>query len=278
MARKKAGAGAAATEALKDLQATFGPIGAEPQQDDKQGGAEPDLAGQLRALNDQFGTLKSELGESRKREERLQNLYMQLLAAGPQQQPVQQSQPAPAGGGAGIDFDSLPDPSQDLDGFRKGLQKQFQQIATTVTAAQAGTSDRAQREQRLRDLWTRFNGTYKDLADEADLVELEAGKIIKNISASGVDAERYIFADPDAFMERVATGVRTRLQKYKGTEGDEEGDEGEEDTSGAQAADPGRTAGIPGGTPTSGGGKKPVQTTSTFIDELKQVQKELRIF
>lgn len=269
MPRKKTPANATQT-VQDDLQSMFGTIG-EPGQDPAgdSGAASADpVDARLKALADQFAAFQA---DAAKREERLQNLAMQLLSA---QRPAAAEAPRQPAQAAVPEFDlsGLPDPVQDPDGFKKQLGARVSQF--TASAAQSAAQSvktqvltQADREKRLNDLWSNFRERYDDLAEHDDFVELTAGKLIKQAVARGVDAESYIFADPEGFMEQVAKNTRERIAKLRGTD-EEEGDE-----------DPGRTAGIAGGSsPFGAPGRQQQQPASNLISELKEAQRKLGVF
>lgn len=238
----------------------FQPIGEEQQNP-------PSVEDRMQALQTTLSQLGDQLKESRSREERLQNLFLQLAAGG--RQAPQADVMKPGTQPIGVDFSKLPDPDKDPAGYRAGLQQQVQAgINAAVEARLAPQRAAEEQAKKLNDLWSDFAKKYEDLAGFQDIAQIVAGNIVKQGIAAGSDANTVVFADRDGFMEKVANQMRERISAIRGV--NEEEDDGEEAED--ERPEPARTLGIPGGTPQRSGGKAPAKQT-TMLDDLKDFQK-----
>lgn len=191
----------------------------------------------------------------------------------PQQVQQQQQQVQPP-----VSFDGLPDPVTTPKEFQAALAARMQdairnQVSQATTAAVRDQIAPITQKQRVDDLWGKFNKEHEDLSEYPEVIKSQAERIIGAAQARGLDTERYIFADPDSFIREVADGTRSRLEAM-GISFGEADDEG--------PATSGRTNGILGGGTAvpagSGGGEKGAPKTSTFVDEIKEVQKKMGVF
>lgn len=179
---------------------------------------------------------------------------------------------------AAVNFDGLPDPSVDREGFLKGATTRMQEAvngaaarvledARRQQAAQAASTDKA------NSLWADFQEKYEDLGDYGDLVQVAAERTARKLQQRGLNVEAYIDTNRAGFLEEVATDVRKTINTIKGL--DNNAATGSDDDE-----DDGRTAVLPGNSGgTSRGAKKPDNAKpSLFVNELKSIQKELGIF
>ena len=195
--------------------------------------------------------------------------------------PVTVVQPAGEGGSANaapsIDFEGLPDPTVDREGFLKGATQRMQtavagaaskviEDARQVAARQTANAD------KINGLWAEFQEKYEDLGEFTDLVQVAAERTARKLQSRGLNVETYIDTNRDGFLEDIATDVRKTVNKIKGL--DENGNtQGGDDDEGRAVVAGGNSGGTSRGTKKPGG-EKP----SLFVNELKSIQKELGIF
>lgn len=173
-----------------------------------------------------------------------------------------------------ISLAGLPDPSDDLDGYQKGLSERISKAVeagvNSRIAAYEGAQRMQQDERGKRDrLWSEFQEKYEDLADYEDHIEIAANKVARRAAQRGLDVQRYMFVTTDKFLEDVAAETRKLvgplLEKEEGAEGAGEGDNDEHPE--------GRTAGIfTGAPPETKGGKKETKFPS-LSDDLMTIQR-----
>lgn len=247
---------------------------------------EPSVADQIKALTDSVTTLSNEVKAGKTREERLQTLVTSLAAGN---RSADQTV-VPAQVPQGVDLSKLPDPTKDVEGFKRGLQQQVSEaISTNVAASVTPMRRQQEQEAKLAALWQKFTAKHKDLADYQDLAESIATRMVQAAVRSGMNAERFVYGvdDGDTFIDTVAEGLHERLNAIRGgkqgeaTEEDEEGDEGTvTDPQGRQVP---RTLGLDAGTgearlPTQPQGRNQNTKPTTLIDELKEAQSRAHIY
>lgn len=175
-----------------------------------------------------------------------------------------------------INFDGLPDPATDKDGYLKGVSDRLNK-AVQGAAEQAATraNDEARRladqQAKVNGLWTDFQDRFTDLKEYDELVNIGASRVAGRLRAKNLDVSQYIDTNRDQFLEDVAVEVRKSLKKF----GVQPGQTSEDDPD-----DTGRTAVLPaGGQGTSRGAKKTGgEKPALFTNEIKQIQKELGLF
>lgn len=268
MAKKKS------SEINPEIQAMFPPIGREPDAAD-----DSDNDGEV-GLEDRLAALEAEIQASRGRE---QSLNRQLIAAigkpQPREQVAPQTKPV-------FDFNDLPDPVSDREGFFKKLSER---VESGVNAAALQTVGRAEAERAnagalaegFDALWGEFGDEYPELAKFEELVEVQTKKILQTAQKRGISPDQYAFADPDAFKAEVADAVRKRVDALGLTEED---DEDEEPTPRRLRVKP-RADGSTAGTGGKGGGPRATPAKGkkagdfpTFDQQLKDVQKKMGLF
>lgn len=232
-----------------------------------------DVDPKLAALMEKIETMETSNLQDK---EFLQNTILEMS-----QRPAQvvTAPPAQVAAPVGLDFADLPDPVEKRTEFNAELSKrikgfvdqQSQNTTAVVTAqntAQAG----------IADLENRFSRDYKTLAGKPGVFQAIVSQEVKKLQNRGLNAQQFIFADPDKFLGKVATQMKSEL----GIE-DDEGEDLDEDGQPIVkkvAKKKSRTKGVRSGSmPTLkkvGGkdiGKKPL----TFVQELKKVQLEMGI-
>lgn len=175
-----------------------------------------------------------------------------------------------------INFDGLPDPATDKDGYLKGVSERLNkavQGAAEQAATRANDEARRQADQqaKINGLWSDFQDRFTDLKDYDELVNIGASRVAGRLRAKNLDVGQYVDTNRDQFLEDVATEVRKSLKKY-GVQAGQATD--------ADDGDEGRTAVLPaGGQGTSRGTKKAGgEKPALFTNEIKQIQKELGLF
>lgn len=226
----------------------FPPIGEEePGEPPK----EPSDAEKLQAKVDELQTNYQKLQERYQ-----QTIDKMLQNQSIQQQAPQQAQPQQET----VSFDDLPDPVENPKDFRSKLAEKIsrqreldrQQIMGQFTQQQTQTKS-------LDEVWNKFQSAHEDLAADQELVTLFAKSEVERMQAQGINPQQAILADPDNFIERVATMMRTKLGKVA------------PQANPAQTKDAGRTADVGGGgKPPSGGGDK--APSKGFIQQLREKQ------
>lgn len=193
--------------------------------------------------------LKAEREELRLKAEEVDRLRTQmdaLMTRQPQYELPRYEAPTPE-----IDF---PDPVTDPEGYKRAM-KEFRKTVESDISAQKAEFERREQEREsnafAEKLWDDFKGRYSDLDDEV-LVGAIATREAQAIRDAGGDPARYVRTNREQFMERVASGVRSHVARYK-----------EKDTN--------RTAGIPGGTQSPSPRKQEPEVPS-FIEQIKQAR------
>jgi hypothetical protein len=266
MAKKKA------TELNPEVQAMFPPIGreVEPQDDDNDGDT---------GLENRLAALEAEIQAERRRNSDLNRQLISQLGARPA------ANPAPAAPRPVFDFNDLPDPVSDREGFFKKLSER---VESGVTAATLQTVSRAEAERGQQGalvegfdtLWNEFGQEYPELAQFEELVEVQTKKILQTAKKRGIEPDQYAFADPDAFKAEVADAVRKRADELGLTGDDEDDDEPAPRRLAVKRRVEGSTAGTggkgggPRATPSKG---KKADDYPTFDQQLKDAQRKLGI-
>lgn len=219
---------------------------------------------------EQFAALQAQLnslGETNRL------LTTQLLTGRPSTADQRQSATSPE---VSLDVNGLPDPSQDRDGFLRGLaerlgktvtqvQESAVQRATAAATAAAGQHDSVNRA------WARLQQKYPDLADHTDIVQLAAGQFSNEMQAKGLDPQAALAGDMEAFVDSVASRATRTINKIKGLT-----DDGQP----ASRLDDNGRADVHGGTGsgTTRGTSKAADKPARFTDELKKIQQEMRLY
>ena len=268
MAKKKA------NELNPEIQAMFPPIGREPDATDDS--SDNGTVG----LEDRLAALEAEIQAERRRNSDLNRQLISQLGA------PRASQPAPTAAKPVFDFNDLPDPVSDREGFFKKLSER---VESGVNAATLQTSSRLEQERASAGalaegfdaLWGEFGDEYPELAKFEELVEVQTKKILQTAQKRGISPDQYAFADPDAFKAEVADAVRKRVDALGLTEED---DEDEEPTPRRLRVKP-RADGSTAGTGGKGGGPRAVAAKGkkaddfpSFDQQLKDVQKKMGLF
>lgn len=182
-----------------------------------------------------------------------------------------------------LNLDDLPDPVEKREDFNKELGTRInkfvstsqQNFAASVTAQNSNT-------QSLQDLENRFTRDHGELAKKPALFQAVMTQEVANLKNRGLDPSKFVFADPDGFLKKVAEGMRNELGL---TEDDDLGDE--ETTPGrktkvvnlnAKRKRLPRAKGVRAGSTARTPSKKTGRDKPTsFIDELKKQQLEMGI-
>lgn len=216
--------------------------------------------------------LKQQVSELR----RMNTATLASLAARPVTV-VQPAEGAKPGTGPSIDFEGLPDPTVDREGFLKGAAQRMQTAVASAASkvledARQTAARQAANTDKINGLWAEFQEKYEDLGDYTDLVQVAAERTARKLQSRGLNVETYIDTNRDGFLEEIASDVRKTVNKIKGL--DENGNATGEDEDEGRAVVQGGNAGG-----TSRGTKRPAgEKPSLFVNELKNIQKELGIF
>lgn len=161
----------------------------------------------------------------------------------------------------------LPDPVSDPEGFSTALSERITNAvssladaATPQAAPDTGDSDLTGM------LLAKFKARHPDLDEMSDLVLIAGQAKVQEMTAMRIDAEAYLRAQPDKFVDEVAGTVKARIAKITGAA---PGPAKELE----QALPATRTGGILGGNPPSSPnsanekGEKPESMTSQIIKD-----------
>lgn len=231
---------------------------------------------------DRFKSLEARLEASNQRLDRISNMALQLAAA---REPAQTTTHTSPSAPSAVDFSNLPDPIADRAGFNKALADRVEQtvkarIDGTVKSIQDSQAAERQRVEAVSKLWNRFNEKHKDLGVATEIVQAQAAEVLTDAAQRGLDPERYMLSDPDAFIDTIADRTRVRM-KAMGLQPVDAAAEAEKKRAEAEA-NAQRTGGIPGGGwlpignvngADPNAGRKP----STMLEQIKEVQTKMKI-
>ena len=188
-----------------------------------------------------------------------------------------------------INLTGLPNPADDPDGFSRGLNDRL--VATYTQAIDSMHKTLSQRQQAvganqefLDELSTDFDSTYPDLAgpEKSEYVKVAAKKILTRVQRQGLDVQKYIAADTDGFMERVAKSARVIMAREtaEGDEGADTAKGGDDTAKGAVDPDPFRVMVMGGDAGSAGAAAKgdDKKDKSSFVGDLIAEQKRMRLY
>lgn len=256
-----------------DSDPVFPSIGApDPEEDGEKGSeGEDTVAARLAQLEEQREEDRRMFAEERKHWQSTVDRLLQGQAA-PSGQASQGGQAPEPPKSPEVDFSGLPDPVDKPAEYQAELSRRMnsamqQQVSLTeqrVRAAQEQTQQQQNVYQQLDNMWEQFKTKYQDLADKQITLKGSVSAEIEGMRQRGVDPTQGMMADPDGFMERVASRMRKELGEPDQGQSGSEGEAGN--------TPPNRTKGLGNGTKVNGmsgkGGKKP----PGFLDQLKKVQ------
>ena len=151
----------------------------------------------------QFDTFREEAAA---REDRLINALTNMGQAGAPAAPVTPAAPAE------FEAASMPSFDEDPEGYARVLQENtVGAVQHMMRAQETERTTNAASSNVYGDLWNDFSAKYEDLAEYDDLVEVHAGKIMRDLRARKVNVEDYISRNRDQFMETIASAVGARL-------------------------------------------------------------------
>lgn len=170
--------------------------------------------------DEKLEAMEARLGQMDSENKRLNALAMQFMTAPPQ---TVVETGAPGGDDeqmpVDLNLEGLPDPTQDAEGFRKGLAKRMKKairgVAENVRASipqPVQVDPRATaRDQFYGNLWETFKTDHKELAPfEGELRTVTAQEVAK-LAQRGIDVDRYIMANPEGFAADVAKAAEKHL-------------------------------------------------------------------
>lgn len=200
--------------------------------------------------------------EQAEREQRYQDTINRLISTSAGTgQPAQQQSPQD-------DFsklvESLPDPVEKPDEFKRALGSTLARVAGTVREHSVSQD----RSRALSEFQTKFTDKHADLAKFAVIRDAALNGEADRLRQAGSDPYQAYASDPDGFMDRVAARTRQTLTEMG------------VDPAPAHQPDPALEAGKPpanrtGGIPGAGGkmnGAAPAPGVTSFVAELKKQQ------
>ena len=197
---------------------------------------------------DKIAALEARIEEGKESEKRLQDTVSQMVA-------LQSAPPEEKSGDT-----EAPDPLTDPDGYRNHIEES---ISKNMDSKINDVRSENNKQNAYNQLWSKFERDHSDLMkDNLPLVKFQAQEILKEVSATGVDAGQYIIQNGDKFMGDVAERVGSMISKIKG-----------------EALDTGRTEGVignPSAKLPANGGKE--EKRSTFVQELIKTQEASEFF
>lgn len=221
---------------------------------------------------DKISKLEAQLAEMRAAQdaERRSNqeLMARMFAGSPAQQPVARQQPQVA-----IDLDGLPDPRDDYEGYHRGLAERLGKTMTDMrTAVRDELNNEQQETATTKDLfdraWNRFSERHEDLAKFPELVESATAQVFSDLRQTGVDPMRLMQLNLDDVIDRVGGRVQEYVSRIRGNPDTETNPEAG-----------GRTQMLDGASPKPRGRQaEPAARPSDFLDSLKKLQAEQRIY
>lgn len=167
---------------------------------------------------------------------------------------------------------SLPDPSRDFDGFKRGLGQVLADGRSMILQEAQGSAQTVSNVNRgFDDAWADFQKRYGDLAQYEDLVSDASSREMAELRQRGFDPNAVVLNNTEGFVDAVATRVANTVARVRGLEGQGDGDNPEDYT---------RTEMIGGGNP---GRRLPERTRqnegpTSLVEDLKKVQRELGIY
>lgn len=213
-----------------DLPTSEDEVGQQQPQQQPQGG---DDKAQIAALQAQIAALEGRISQTSKANVALQT---QATTAMPPTRP-------------NIDYTKAPDPVEDKDGYtRFMLDAQRKEIEYEKSLLTYQQQQAQQTQQKSGQLWSSFSGKYGDYAKDEERLTIATQQVIQRARASGLDTERYMYANADQFMEDVTKEFDKLFGKPGGKQ--QEVDDEEEDD------DDGLTTSLIGGGVGGGGGRK----------------------
>lgn len=232
----------------------------------------PELADMRERMRRLEETRAEERKEAAERERRMQQTLERLA-----QQPQQSAQRG-AGSSAGSlpqeeeQEPELPDPINDPKGYNEALEKKIDIRAKRYAEQIQGQQQhQTQANTTAQQLWSKLQNDHPELSNHDLVVEGVARRELQRLQQSGVDPMQYAASDPDGFVGRIADESKRYLQQV-GVSLEQGG--GERPDPRGQAPS-GRTAGIDGGEPQrGGGGGRQQQRGTSFVDELKGMQRQ----
>lgn len=178
-----------------------------------------------------------------------------------------------------FDLQGLPDPVQDLDGFRRDLETRVNgyvqhATATSVQQVREETSSATEAER----LWAEFQRNYPDWAKYEELTSSVASQLVNRVKARGGDPKKYLFQDSKTFYSDLDRELRSKYGALLTPEEAEEEDERR--AADLMGEDDGRTAGLFGGQESGGrpSAPKPGQESGDMVKDLQDLQRKTGFF
>lgn len=167
-----------------------------------------------------------------------------------------------------IDMTGLPDPVTQGDQYAAELNKRIAtNVAATVEYNQKKNSQGQDHTQRTNQLFSDFKSSNEAYADDQDKLEFATGKALDEAKKRGMDMQKYMFANKDAFFQDV-------VKHYDKTFGKPDTDD-----DGGLPDDESRTTSILGGQ--ESGGKPstpPPAPAGDMIKDIHEIQRKMGLF
>jgi hypothetical protein len=164
-----------------------------------------------------------------------------------------------------LKLDDLPDPTLSPEAYSKALSERVAGYVKSTTAAeQARLNAERQGNNRVEQLWSEFSTKHAEYAENQELAEFAALQVARELQGKGIDLERYMFQNRDAYFKDVVTKMDKLVPKAE--------PEAE--------AEPERTAGIFGGLESGGAparGRQP-QRMPDMVQDLQESQRKSGFF
>ncbi len=184
---------------------------------------------------------------------------------------------------AGLNFDDLPDPVEKRTEFNAELGKRIQTFVGQQTQnTTAAVTAQTQAQAGITDLENRFTRDYKTLAGKPGVFQAIVSQEVQKLKNRGLNAQQFIFAEPDKFLAKVAIQMKSELGIEDDDDDQENADQENADqtTVGKVTKKTSRTKGVKAGSMPNlkkVGGKETGKKPLSFVKELKKLQLEMGI-
>lgn len=241
----------------------------EEGQEGGEGGGGDTLEARLAAMEERLENERQQFAEERKQWQSSVDRLIQGQAAPQQpQQPAQQPSQPRQEDLPGVDLSGLPDPVDKPQEYQAELgrrisaamHQQAQTMQQRMQQTQQQTQQELDRDRQLNELWDKFKTEYSDLADKQITLNGAVTAEFNDMRRRGVDPMQGIFANPDGFMQSVATRMRNELGQPANGDGNQ------------PPPQPNRTKGLGGGSKPSGAGEGGGKNPPGFLSQLKKAQ------
>ena len=144
---------------------------------------------------------------------RLEGSLEEARARGPYAAPAQPAQNQTRVAAKDVKFDptGLPDPLEDKDKYNSELAIRINAaMAAQAEAVRQEVTQKFQGEGASERLWNGFTKQHSEWADYPELVETVAVRVTQDAIAKGIDPQKYMFQNTEAFYADVAKQLNDR--------------------------------------------------------------------